>query len=408
MIWEEIKLDKICNVINGGAWSQGEYVSSGVKVIKVSNLVNDGIDEASLSFLPFEALSTYEKNILKAYDLVVTTVGSHPQLKASAAGRGFIIPTNFEGALLNQNTVCIRTKDENILHSRYLGYIGRSDDFRNYIQQTGRGAANQMRIPISNLKSFNIHLPPLETQKRIALILSNYDDLIENNNKRIKLLEETAQNIFKEWFVNFRFPNYENTEFDEESGVPVGWENCRLTNIFDIQGGTQPPKSEWKETLEDGYVRMIQIRDYYTESHIGFVKDKSTLKKCFKEDIMIARYGASVGRICWGLEGAYNVALAKVIPENKVYLSFLRWFLKSDYFQSSLLGMTQRTAQDGFNKETFNSIYTIKPDIKTLKSFEKVEVNLFLQLEKLKENNQILKEARDIMLPRLMSRTIDV
>jgi type I restriction enzyme S subunit len=208
--------------------------------------------------------------------------------------------------------------------------------------------------------------------------------------------------------VNFRFPNYENTPFNEETGLPEGWENCRLTEIFDIQGGTQPPKSEWKEIIEDGYVRMIQIRDYYTDSHIGFVKDKSTLKKCNKEDIMIARYGASVGRICWGLDGAYNVALAKVIPFKKHYSSFLRWFLISDYFQSSLLGMTQRTAQDGFNKETFNSIYAIKPDETTLMQFENIELNIFLQIEKLKEKNKKVKEARDILLPRLMNRTIEV
>jgi len=87
-----VSIDETCKIINGGSWNQTEYVPNGIKVIKVikvSNLINDGIDESNLDFLPKEALKKYSKNILNAYDLVITTVGSHPQLRASAAGRGF-------------------------------------------------------------------------------------------------------------------------------------------------------------------------------------------------------------------------------------------------------------------------------------------------------------------------------
>ena len=226
-----VSIDETCEIINGGSWNQTEYTLDGVKVIKVSNLINDGIDESNLNFLPKEALIKYNKNILNAYDLVVTTVGSHPQLKASAAGRGFLIPKKYEGSLLNQNAICIRTKNENILHNKYLAYLGRSFNFRHYIQQGGRGAANQMRIAISVIKKFKFNLPPLKTQKRIADILSAYDDLIENNLKRIKLLEKAAQNIYKEWFVNLRFPGHENTAINQETGLPVGWKEKAFNKI---------------------------------------------------------------------------------------------------------------------------------------------------------------------------------
>jgi type I restriction enzyme S subunit len=152
-----VSIDETCKIINGGSWNQTEYVPNGIKVIKVikvSNLINDGIDESNLDFLPKEALKKYSKNILNAYDLVITTVGSHPQLRASAAGRGFLIPKKYEGSLLNQNAVCIRTKNENILHNKYLAYLGRSFIFRHYIQQGGRGAANQIGAsPSANPKT---------------------------------------------------------------------------------------------------------------------------------------------------------------------------------------------------------------------------------------------------------------
>lgn len=408
MIWEEIKLDEICNVINGGAWSQEEYVSSGVKVIKVSNLVNDGIDESTLSFLPFEALSTYEKNILKAYDLVITTVGSHPQLKASAAGRGFIIPANFEGALLNQNTVCIRTKDENILHSRYLGYIGRSDDFRNYIQQTGRGAANQMRIPISNLKSFNINLPPLETQKRIASILSNYDDLIENNNKRISLLEETAQNIYKEWFVNFRFPNYENTEFDKESGLPVGWGKKKVINFFDFVKGIEVGSKNYLNDEAINTVPFLRVGDISKRDGGIFVYQELVKDKTVDVNDILISFDGSIGNIGYGLFGAYSSGLRKILDKNDSFgKTFSLCLMKSDEIQQTIKahakGSTILHAGSSIQYLEF-----VKPSDEILRKYKNLNEPFFDEIINLTVQNQKLKEARDIMLPRLMNRTIEV
>ena len=123
---------------------------------------------------------------------------------------------------------------------------------------------------------------------------------------------------------------------------------------------------------------------------------------------MIARYGASVGRICWGIEGAYNVALAKVIPHNNDYLEFIRWYVKSYFFQHSLLAMTQRAAQDGFNKDTFKSIEALIPPLDIVISFKNIVLPMFKKMDLLKFQNQRLKSARDILLPRLMNQTIEV
>lgn len=397
MSWNKYKLDDVCEVINGGSWSQDEYVSQGVKVIKVSNLVNDGIDESNMSYLPFESLSVYEKNILKSYDLVVTTVGSHPQLKASAAGRGFIISTKYEGSLLNQNSVCIRTKDENLLFSRYLGYIGRSEDFRHYIQQTGRGAANQMRIPISNIKTYILNLPKIETQKRIASILSAYDDLIENNLKRIKLLEETAQNIYKEWFVNFRFPNYEHTEFDKESGLLVGWKKKNINEVFNIKYGKNLPTTLIKPSGK--------YNVYGASGVMGYYEDKNVSERV----ALITSRGNGSGEIHRTFQEETFVTNNSfvVFPKenyNQIPFFFITECLKSLNLKSYCSG----SAQPQLTNASMNNLEMTLPSIDLIIDFKFKVFPIYDLIDKLYFQNQKLKEARDILLPRLMNRTIEV
>ncbi len=207
----KLSLDDLCIFVNGGAWSESEYVSSGHPVLKVSNIKGSSVDVDNLSYLSDEGLKKYERNVLQENDLVIATVGSHQGLIQSAAGRTIVIKKNVAAYLLNQNAVCLRTKRPDLLDQRYLGYMGESELFKNYIQVRGRGAANQMRIAVGEIKKFIPILPPLPIQKKIAGILAAYDDLIENNLKRIKLLEEMALITYEEWFVRLRFPGHEPT-----------------------------------------------------------------------------------------------------------------------------------------------------------------------------------------------------
>jgi|GEM_PF-2243122 len=127
----------------------------------------------------------------------------------------------------------------------------------------------------------------------------------------------------------------------------------KLTDVCDFQGGTQPPKEEWIDEHRNGYVRMLQIRDFTQNKieHIGYVKDTNKLNKCNSDDILIGRYGASVGKILTGLAGAYNVAIIKTIPNEKLISKrFLYYLLNGTAFQNFILSIGARAAQAGFNK----------------------------------------------------------
>ncbi|TDY11955.1 restriction endonuclease subunit S [Meridianimaribacter flavus] len=402
--WSEVRLIEVTSKIGSGVTPRGGssvYVEKGIPIFRSQNIYNGEFSTSGLAYIN-DTIASKMKNVEVVEDDVLLNI------TGDSVARCCIPPREFIPGRVNQHVSIIRPRKEK-LNPRYLMYSLISPRMQATLLAFASGAgATRNALTKSVLENTKINLPPLKTQRKIASILSAYDDLIENNLKRIKLLEEQAQLTYEEWFVRFKFPGHETTKFDEDTGLPEGWEKVKASDLFDIQGGTQPPKSSWLDVQKDGYVRMVQIRDYYTDSHIAYVRNNSKLRRCSKEDIMIARYGASVGRICYGIEGVYNVALVKVVPYKKSHREFLRWYLKSDFFQSNLLNKTQRTAQDGFNKGTFKSLKLNKPNKVIIEKFNLYAIPLFNFIEKLKNQNQHLKEARDILLPRLMSGMIDV
>ena len=137
----------------------------------------------------------------------------------------------------------------------------------------------------------------------------------------------------------------------------------RLCDICDFQGGAQPPKNQWIDERREGYVRMLQIRDFTQIEKVKpeFVKISARVKMCKEDDILIARYGASVGKILTGLSGAYNVAIMKTIPdEKKISKKYLFYFLSSEYFQKFIMNVGSRAAQAGFNKDDLQNVMLIE------------------------------------------------
>ncbi|MEH2128726.1 restriction endonuclease subunit S [Nostoc sp.] len=137
--------------------------------------------------------------------------------------------------------------------------------------------------------------------------------------------------------------------------LPEGWTLTKFMDVFDIQGGTQPPKSTFQYEPQPGYIQLLQIRDFGEHPVPTYIRDTHTLKKCTEQDILIARYGASLGRILTGLSGAYNVAMAKVYIPEPIHRRFVYYLLISEIFQAPLR-LVSRSAQNGFNKQDIAEI----------------------------------------------------
>ena len=172
----------------------------------------------------------------------------------------------------------------------------------------------------------------------------------------------------------------------------------KLTDICDFQGGSQPPKEEWSFDEQDGYVRMLQIRDFTQSEKVTpeYIKISNNTKMCEADDILIARYGASIGKILTGLKGAYNVAIMRTIPDaGKIKKKYLYYYLRSSYFQNAIINVGSRAAQAGFNKEDLSKIDIECPELveqdSIVKILEKVEAIIEKQKEELSSLDSLIK-----------------
>ncbi len=171
----------------------------------------------------------------------------------------------------------------------------------------------------------------------------------------------------------------------------------KLTDVCYFQGGSKPPKNQWSDEPREGYIRMLQIRDFTQDnSKVEYVKITNSTKKCEEKDILIARYGASIGKILTGLSGAYNVAMMKVIIDEKIVdRKFIYNFLKSDVFQNYIKNVGQRAAQAGFNKEELSKINinlpTLKEQKNVAKELDKVQEIIDIREKQIEELDELIK-----------------
>lgn len=307
----------------------------------------------------------------------------------------------------SNDVLCIRANNK--VDAEFLYYLLSQDLFFAYVM-SGANGSKMPRGDKQQIMNWEIELPSeKEDQRRIASILSSLDRKIELNNKINADLEEMAQAIFKNWFVDFE-PFKDGKFVDSELGmIPEGWKVISLSEIMKYNGGSQPPASEFIDTYQEGYIRFIQIRDYDNDSHITYIPISKRNKLCDELDIMIARYGAALGRICWGLKGAYNVALAKVIPIKSYYREYLRCYLNTSYFYQSINNKGARCAQSGFNQSDINSYMIAFPiDETVVMNFNDLCSSIMDKRLSLKYENSRLSLLRDTLLPRLMSGELEV
>ena len=169
----------------------------------------------------------------------------------------------------------------------------------------------------------------------------------------------------------------------------------KLTDICDFQGGSQPPKEEWSLEVQEGYIRMLQIRDFTQSEKVQpeYIKISNTTKMCEADDILIARYGASIGKILTGLAGAYNVAIMRTIPDtNRIQKKYLFYYLKSPYFQNAIMNVGVRAAQAGFNKEDLSKLEIECPSMSEQSNIIKRLTKIDIVINKRKKEMRLLDD----------------
>ena len=394
MSWTDVYLGEFTNTLKGYAFKSEWFTNSkiDIPIVKVKDFTADSISIEDVDYLISSIANEYQKYSLKSGDVLIQTVGSWASNPNSVVGKVVKVPSLLENGLLNQNAVKLIFNDR--VDSVFVFYKLKSDEFKNYIINTAQGAASQASITLDSIKSYKFNIPPLETQKQIASILSAYDDLIENNLKRIKLLEETAQNIYKEWFVNFSFPNYENTPINQETGLPEGWEKDIIGNqLLTIKRNGKLKTDHYEK---EGRFPIIDQGNGYIA---GYTNNEEIVQN---QQLPIVIFGDHTRRVKFVnfpfVSGADGTQL--MFPKNEKMLPA--------YFYLSIKNIDLSNYAYARHFKFMKEQIILIPNEKTLKDFNNMVYPLLEQTIKLFNYNQKLKEARDILLPRLMNKTIEV
>lgn len=350
----------------------------------------------------------------------VTTASSIPDAKtASAYKENDILLSNIrpyfckiwladkEGSCSN-DVLVIRAKKD--INSKFLYYVLSDKNFFNWDNVTSKGTKMPRGTPKAIMKYF---VPNVDNniQQKIANILSRYDEAIENNNKRIKLLEQMAQNLYKEWFVRFRFPGWETCEF--ENRIPVGWNVEKLGNFCKITDGTHDTPAQVEEgiplvtgkAIRNGRIDFSIPYNISVEDHEK-IKKRSGLKT---GDILFSNIG-TIGNVCLvNYDREFSVKNMIIFkPESINQSMYLFYLLNSDSIQSLFTAQTNGASQQFLGLDFMRRFKILLPSEEIIKLFGEKEVLIIQQINIFQQQNQNLAKQRDLLLPRLMSGKIEV
>ena len=342
----------------------------------------DSISDEDLKYYPLEEKQNYHDFELHKNDVIVQTVGSWQNNPASVVGKVVRVPYNLDGALLNQNAVRLTPVDD--VDNNYLFYRLRSDEFKGHVLGEARGAANQASITLETIKSFTFSIPDYDTQKRIGEILSAYDSLIENNKKQIKLLEEAAQRLYKEWFVDLRFPGYENVKIVD--GIPEGWVKGSIGDVAFFKRG----KTITKAQVQEGDVPVVAggLGPAYYHNKSNTVAPVIT----------VSGSGANAG-----FARLYNVNVfasdcSFADSQTTPFLFFVYCFVKDN--KQSFDALQKGSAQPHVYAKDINALKLSIPTEGLLESFCKLVFPYFEKIKILQKQIELSSRARDRLLPK--------
>ena len=368
-------LSDVCEFIVDCPHSTAPDEGKGYPLIRTPNVGKGRLD---LNGVHRVSESVYKQRIQRgaprANDLIFA--------REAPAGNVALVQEN-QTVCLGQRTVLIRPNVQKV-NPQYLVYYLLSPKPQYELLGTANGAT-VAHVNLPAIRNLKIELPEKSVQDKIGTILVTYDDLIENNQKQIKLLEEAAQRLYKEWFVDLRFPGYENTKI--VGGVPEGWRRGLLKELISVNYG-----KDHKKAPDDGNVPVYG--------------SGGLMRKCNKslfsgEAVLIPRKGSLnnimyVDETFWTVDTMFYATMKQ--PHTAVFVYF---FVKAFDMYSMNIG----AAVPSMTTKILDAMDVVIPDKETLEKFDKLTKTYFNKIKTLQGQNERLKTARDLLLPKLMYET---
>lgn len=400
MKWEKASIKDICLGIYDGPHATPPISDTGGIFLGIPNFVNGRLDLNNVRYIAEKDLPKWTKRVTPKENDIVFSYEATLNLYA-------IIPEGFYGCL-GRRMGLLRVDNSKVFY-KFLYYYFFSERWQRVIKENTVLGSTVDRLPLIKFPDFLVFLPSLQTQYKIASILSAYDDLIENNQKQIKLLEEAAQRLYKEWFVDLRFPGHESVKVVD--GVPEGWKSCKLRDVAGIN-----------ERNTDGNYPYDKIN--YID--IGSVRNGRILEKAnynLEEAPGRAKRIVQDGDVIWGMVRpnlrAYAIVLNPdkndvfstgfaVLTSKKVPFSFLYCNVTTEEFVGYLVNCTNGAAYPAVKPIHFEEYNVSIPQNNLLNKFHNITEPYFRKIYYLNKQISSLREARDRLLPKLMSGEIEV
>ena len=403
--WKKVKLEELYEVHNG--LSKGrQFFGTGFPFLTFSNVFNNWFLPKQLESLVQTTDKERESCSIKAGDVFITRTSE----TMDELGMSSVALKDYPDATYNGFTKRLRPIGDSVL-PEYIGYYLRSPKFRGKFMAFST-MTTRASLANGDLLSMEVELPKKEVQHRIATILSRYDTLIENYQKQIKLLEEAAQRLYKEWFVDLRFPGYENVKMVD--GLPEGWERKTAQDFFTMSIGKTPPRAE-KEwfTTNAKDVPWVSISDMKDVMFVNETSEKLTKEACEKFNVKIVPEGTillsfklTVGRVSIAdIPVCTNEAIAHFVKDGINWREYTMLYLRNYHYDS--LGNTSGISK-AVNSTIIKNMPFVMPSAGILNDFSNKVSPMFDTIRKLYSQIRLLTEARDRLLPRLMGGEIEI
>ncbi len=406
----EVRFNQIMKIKHGYAFEGESYSDEPTKwsLLTPANFTLSGGFQETDRYYKEDGASFPSEFILSKDDLIVTMTDLSKEI--DTIGYGALVPA--DNKYLHNQRIGLVTITDDRIDKYYLYWLMRTKFYQRFVAGSSNGATVHHTSP-DRIMKFKWNFPPLPTQQKIASILSAYDNLIQNYKKQIEALQTAASELYKEWFVRFRFPGYQTAEF--ENGIPEGWKVERIGALYDsTSGGT--PSREHEEYFQNGvypWIKTGELKDcpiIETEESITDEAIKHSSAKLFEKDsLIIAMYGATIGQLGINkMKATCNQACCVLRPKkDKAFgIYYLFHFFKEN--REFIIGLGNGAAQQNLSQVLINKLKIVNPNKEILEIFEKKESLFFEKIYHLQQQITNLTQQRDLLLPRLMSGKLEV